>query len=77
MHTDLPRQKTIQAKLKNEVIVLAQLEPLFTDELGWIESSSIIEDCKRQLIEKLKSELHEKIALLSLDDILFSISDSN
>ena len=65
--------KILQAKLKDEVSTTIQLDGLFDFEKDYLSSSAIIENAKRKLVSQLKTTYHEKIATLSVDDIVFKI----
>lgn len=66
--------KILQAKLKDDISTTIQLDSLFDFERNYLESSAIVENAKRKLVSQLKAEYHEKIATLSVDDIVFKIT---
>lgn len=61
--------KILQAKLKEEPVVAINLDVDFTSD--WVSASSVIESAKKQLLRQLKQDLHEKIAVLDIDDLNF------
>lgn len=64
--------KTLTAKIKEPIQVAVSLEGIDFNQ-NWLTASAVIESSKRGLLAKLRSELHEKIATLSLDDLDFKI----
>ena len=68
-HKDM---KILKAKLKEEITVAVELSDMdFTKD--WLSGVHIIEEQKKKLFWKLKNDLHEKIAMLSMEDVLFKI----
>ena len=61
--------KTLHAKYRNPIQVSIQLDLDFSSD--WIRASSMVEVAKRRMLENMKSEMHEKIAIMTLEDIDF------
>ncbi len=66
--------KIITAKLKETPEVVSELDDIFKKH-DWITGSAIIENAKRRMLAELKGKLHERIAVLSIDDISFKLLD--
>lgn len=64
-------EKKLQARLKEVPIVAATLNADFNKD--WISASAMVDDVKRSLFHQLKTNLHERISTLGLDDIEFKI----
>lgn len=60
--------KTLKASLKEPVFAWINHDLDFVD---WLKDSAIVEDMKRDLLLKIRSEMHNKIATLCLDDLKF------
>ena len=60
--------KIITAKLREEITVCVEIDDLFK-KYDWLQASAIIEDRKKDLVQKLKTELHQKVATLSEHDV--------
>ena len=65
-------KKILTARLKDMPNIAVDL-PVRDFSENWLVASTVIEGAKRQMLHKLKNELHEKIAVLDLDDIEFKI----
>lgn len=63
-------EKILKARLKEPPQVAVKLDFDFSE--NWIAGASLIERSKQQLFLKIKNDMHEKIALLSMDDLEFS-----
>jgi len=61
--------KTLHAKYRNPIQVSIQLDLDFSSD--WIRASSMVEVAKRRMLANMKSEMHEKIAIMTLEDIDF------
>lgn len=68
---DYMEKKTLKAKLKDEICVVAQVETDFNK--NWIESARIIEEIKAKTFLEIKQKMHEKIATMTLEDVKFEI----
>ncbi len=63
--------KIITAQLKEIPSVTTQFdETLF--ETNILTASVVVEELKRKMLAQLKSELHTKVSLLSMDDLKFT-----
>lgn len=62
------------ATLKEPIQALVEFEEFWeTDALG---TSGIIEQHKKNLVRRIRDEMHSKIAVLDMDDVKFSIVDN-
>lgn len=65
--------KIITAQLKETPSVATQFdETMF--ETNILTASAVIEESKRKMLAELKSELHTKVSMLSMDDLKFTTS---
>jgi hypothetical protein len=69
------KMKILQARLKEIVATSIVLDELYDFEKDWLSASAIIENAKRKLVVQLKNAYHERIATLSMDDIVFKVTD--
>ena len=67
--------KKLHAKIKEPIQVVVELPDTADFSENWLVASSVIETVKKRMIEELRSKMHEKIAVLGLDDIEFKILD--
>jgi hypothetical protein len=65
--------KTIHAKYKKPIEAAISLSELVDFNKNWIEAASVVEATKRRLFEEMKSQMHERIAEMTLEDIEFKI----
>lgn len=63
--------KNIRARLKKQVEVASSLDVDFNSD--WLTASRIVEIEQRKMLERIKSEMHELIAVMTLEDIEFKI----
>lgn len=66
-------EKKLIGKLKVVPEAMIVLSDLIDFNANWVQSSAIIEESKRRLLSKLKLEMHEKISVMTLEDIEFKI----
>ncbi len=63
--------KIIKARLKENPTAYVDFEINFDN--NWLDGSAVVVRLKNKLFHEIKNALHEKIAVLSLDDIDFKI----
>ena len=66
--------KILRVKLKDVPQCMIELPEVFDFTEDWLQANAFIEEAKRKLFFQIKNELHEKIATLNLEDVLFEIS---
>lgn len=65
--------KKVKAILKEVPMVYTEIE--YTDPEDWMTIEQVVSNARKQMLRKMKQALHEKIAMLTEQDLIITIEN--